>query len=285
MQMPEYLAIKAFSSGLANKLLMESPMHARYAFDNPADDSSTAADIGTAIHAALLEGDDVIARIEADLYPAKNGNLPEGWTNPAIRAAREEARAAGKVPLLPWDADRVAEALVAVREQLADTELADAFNLGEPERTWTWDEDGALCKIRPDWISSRWHISVKTTDGSARPDAWIRRQLGPMGIDTQLAFYERGLRTMGWDGQSRLLVVEQNPPYRIVVIGLAPSRQAYAEARADRAIAIWADCLRRNRWPGYSTQTHFAEILPFEQAQEEEAQLGGAFDPEIAGQG
>jgi hypothetical protein len=292
--MADYLAYRALSSGVVNTLLMRSAFHAKFDYDNPDSESSTEADIGTAIHAALLEGLDVIEKIIPEMYPAKNGNAPAGWTNPAIRAARDAARAAGKVPLLPEAADRVTDAVIAVRGQLARTELAGCFDLGAPEATVIWDEhfDTARdpetvtqieCRARPDWLSAAWHVSVKTTDGSAQPDGWIRRQLGPNGYDVALAFYERGLHTTGWAGQSRILVIEQNPPFRISVIGLAPSRQQYAEARADRAIRAWADGLRTGVWPAYSARTAFAELEPWLEAQDYEQALLAR--PEVSGVG
>ena len=270
--MKDYLAIRALSSGLVHTLLTQSPYHAHWQFEHPEDESSTAADIGTAIHSALLEGLDVVEKIIPEMYPAKNGKIPEGWTNPAIKEARDVARAAGKVPLLPDDADHVTDAVIAIRGQLARTELAGVFESGEPELTVRWAEDpnGVSCKLRADWLNDRFHVSLKTTDGSGRPDSFIRRCLGPLGYDTSLAFYERGLRTTGWQGESRILVAEQNPPFRISVIGLSPARQAYCETRVQRAIEAWQRGMATGRWPAYPTQTAFAELMPWEDAAEAE---------------
>jgi hypothetical protein len=253
MPMSEYLALPHFSASLAHILLTQSPYHARHAWEHRAEDHTDASDMGTAIHEALLEGTSRIFAIEAT-----------DWRTKAARELRDFARSQGGIPMLAHKVAAVEAAVKAVREQIVGTEIANVFNNGSPEQTITWDEDGMTCKCRPDWLSERWYLSVKTTTGSARPDAWIRRQLGPLGYDTSLAFYERGLRAKGWHGQSRILVIEQEPPHRISVIALAPSRQDYAGRRADRAIRTWVECMARNRWPSYPTETQIADLEPWE---------------------
>jgi len=265
--MRDYLAIKALSGGLVNTLLQFSPMHAREEQQAKSQDSSNDADVGTAIHDVFLEGVDRIEAIDPAKYLSDSGAIPKGWTNKAIRAARDQARANGKVPLL---ADKVQQVMGAVRALVAfvaKTEIAGFKDDGKPEQTITWNDCGVFCKARPDWLSRKWHVSLKTTDGSAKPESWIRRQLSPMGYDTSLMFYERGLKFHGLTAEPRILVVEQNPPYGCAVIGLAPSKREYAEQAVEEAIRTWAECEQSGIWPCYSTQTYFAEIQGYELAE------------------
>lgn len=265
--MRDYLALKALSGGLVNTLLEFSPEHARLEQQGKSQDSSNDADVGTAIHDCFLEGIDRIEAIEPAKYPSQNGAIPKGWTNNAIREARDKARAAGKIPLL---ADKVSQVKAAVESLVAfipKTEIAGFKTDGKPEQTITWTDNGVFCKARPDWLSRKWHVSLKTTDGSANPLSWVKRQLSPMGYDTSLMFYERGLKFHGLTAQPRILVVEQNPPYGCSVIGLAPSKREYAERLVEEAIQTWAECERTGRWPGYPTETFFAEIQGYELAE------------------
>lgn len=260
--MAQYLALEALSSGLCNTLLTQSAYHARWQQQHPDNDSTPESDLGTAIHDCLLEGVDRIAAIDA----------PD-WRTKAAKEAREAARAEGKIPMLAHKVARVEEAVKAAKAFLPTSELAGAFESGKPEQTVIWQEDSMLCKARPDWLSDKWHISVKTTDGSANPESWIRRQLTPMGYDVALIFYERGLRAHNLNVQSRILVIEQNPPYGCCVIGLAPSKRDYADGRVERAINVWKKCAASGRYPAYPTETCFAEAQPWEMAHELEAEL------------
>ena len=62
-------------------------------------ETSAEMDAGTVAHAILLEGNsDVVTIIDPTNHPAeKTGNIPDGWTNKSIRAARDSARASGKL--------------------------------------------------------------------------------------------------------------------------------------------------------------------------------------------
>lgn len=266
MEMSEYLALDALSSGVCHTLLTESPFHARFSQENPRPPSSVS-DMGIAIHDALLEGVDRIVAIEA-----------EDWRTKIAKEARDAARAAGNIPMLARKVGQVTEAIEAVKAFVAKSEIAGCFDEGQAEGVIQWDDDGVACKARPDWTSPKFHVSLKTTDGSANPDSWIRRQLGPMGYDTSLLFYERGFLSIGLQVEHRILLVEQNKPYGCCVIGLAPSRREYAASRVARALSIWRECQKSGKWPAYPAQTCFAEAMPYELAAEEERELSDAYD-------
>lgn len=261
MPMDEYLALPALSSGVCHTLLTESPHHARFKQQNPREPSSVS-DMGIAIHDGLLEGVDRIVAIDAD-----------DWRTKAAKEARDAARVAGNIPMLARKVGQVTAAIEAVKAFVAKSEIAGCFDDGQAEGVIQWDDGGIACKARPDWFGGGFHVSLKTTDGSANPDSWIRRQLGPMGYDTSLLFYERGFLSVGLQVEHRILLVEQNAPYGCCVIGLAPSRRECAASRVNRAIAIWRECMRSGKWPAYPAQTCFAEAMPYELAAEEEADV------------
>jgi hypothetical protein len=262
--MQDYLALPALSGGLVDTILRQSPAHARYQQEHSGSDFCNTADVGTAIHDAFLEGIDRIEAIDPEKYPSKDGKTPKGWTNNAIRQARDLARASGRIPLLIHDVAQVKAAVDALYAFVATTEIAGFKGEGKPEQTVTWEDGGVLCKARPDWLSPKWHVSLKTTDGIANPATWIRRQMSEMGYDRSLVFYERGFRFHKLTVESRILIVEQNPPYGCALVGLAPSRREYVERCVESAIRVWGECEFNGVWPGYVTQTHFAEIQPWE---------------------
>jgi hypothetical protein len=275
--MADYLALPFLSSGLCHRILTCSPFHARYEQQNREQDDTTASDTGTAIHDALLEGIDRIQAIDA----------PD-WRTKAAKAARDEARAAGKIPMLLHKVWQVEAAVMAARAFIEGSELAGLFDDGQPEVTMVFETDGVLCKARPDWLSGDHSIlcHVKTTQGSAQPDAWIRSQLVNSGYDVACAFYERGLYSLPGDGKesptSVFLVIEQSAPYGCSLIALDPAMMDIAERKVARAIATWRQCVATDRWPAYPSRICYAQPKPWQLAEEEERQATHEFDEKQA---
>jgi hypothetical protein len=272
--MADYLALPYLSSGLCHRILTTSPYHARYEQENRERDDTDASDMGTAIHDALLEGIDRIQAIDA----------PD-WRTKAAKDARELARAAGKIPMLAHKVAQVQAAVSAAKDCIAASELAGVFDDGQPELTLVWDEGGITAKARPDWTAKGWHVSVKTTEGSANPAIYTRHRMSALGHDTGLAFYARAFLALGIHVEHRILLIEQSPPYGACIFGLAPSKWEYAERRIARAIATWQQCHETGHFPCYPTRTVFAEALPWEMAQEEEADLNAQYDEQQAEHG
>lgn len=290
--MAQYLADPcpepSLSSSCAHTLITKSPAHA-YLYHprlgKASKDDSGVADIGSLAHDLLLGGEGKICVIDPKDYPAKNGNIPDGWTNTAIRAARDTARNNGLIPILANQYGAVKNMVKAARAFIdaPDSEIRGCLDNGMPEQTIIWREGSAWCRARPDWLTNDYStlIHYKTTQASARPDVFIRGIMESMGYDMALAFYARGLEDAlmeGATGADRaaavtrhlILVQEQHPPYACSLIGLSPAKMAIANAKAMRAIRTWQSCLQSGRWPGYSAQVHYAEPTPWQMAQAEE---------------
>ena len=285
LSMQQYLSLRALSSGLCNTILQQSPHHAKRQQDEPTDDPSTESDIGTIIHDALLEGVDRIAAIDPELHRSKpnkanpEGAIPKGWTNNAIRSARDAARAEGKLPMLAGQVAHVLAAVEAAKAFIDSSELAGLFDNGAPEQTLIWMDEGVRCKARPDWLSEDRSIlcHVKTTTGSAQPDSWIKNQMINNGYDVAAMFYERGLYALPGDGAdaptSVFLVIEQQPPFGCSLIGLSPMLADLASRKVERAIKTWARCQQSGRYPCYPTRICYADPRPWDLQQEEERSM------------
>lgn len=292
LPMADYLRLQAFSASLVNAIINECPRAAW--FDSwlnpnppPADDSD-ASDTGSVAHAILLEGSsECVCVIDPMDHPAKTtGAIPNGWTNGSIRAARDAARAAGKIPMLPCDMAPVAamvdSALVFI-ESLRDTEPAiwAAFQPdgGQSELTCLWDDGGTLCRMRPDRISNdrRIIVDAKFTKRSAEPDSWGRTQIGPMGYRISASFYRRGAHALFHiDTQYVFLVVEQEPPHLCSLVGVDPTGYAMADEQVAYALKEWRRCVSANHWPAYANRVCYPEVSPWEQARWLEKQGIGA---------
>jgi hypothetical protein len=287
LPMRDYLQIPAVSAGLLNTLTERCPRAAWHESwlnpKRPLEATTPAQGIGTAAHQALLEGSlDCIEVIQPHLYPnATGGGIPKGWTNPAIRAARDAAIAAGKVPLLPGE-DEPIKAMVSAAQAYIDSlresqpALCKALQPdgGESEITIVWQErDGTLCKIRPDRLSLDRHIAVnyKTTQASAEPDTWFRRQASTLGYPLASAFYRRGIAAAcGVENPTEVwLVQEQAPPYLCSLVAMDPIGVDLARRRMLRALRTWSACASVDIWHGYPADVAYAETPTWEVQREE----------------
>ena len=277
--MAQYLALDALSSGLCNTLLQCSPFHAAWQQKHRDEDASAASDIGTAIHDVLLEGIDRIVPIDA----------PD-WRTKAAKEAREQARANGGIPMLLHKVAQIDAAVKAAKAYIAGSELAGVFDTGAPEQVMIWQEDGALCKARPDWLTADHSVllHVKTTSGSANPESWIRNQLVNSGYDVACAFYERGLSeargaALPKPPLSVFLVIEQNAPHGCSLVALSPAMMDLASRKVARAIDAWSACRSANRWPAYPSRIAYAEPRNWDIQAEEEGAFRHFDEDELRG--
>ena len=248
----------SLSASLAHLLLTRSPRHAWMASArlNPAwepDESEARQDLGTIVHAILLEGDrSRIVVIDAEDYRTKDA-----------KAKRDEAHLTGKLPILSARMVEVDAAVEAARAQLAASEIADAFTGGHAERTLIWtDPGGVTWRARPDWMDDdgRMLVDLKTTGGSAEPEAWSRGPLLAHGSDLQAVLALRGMTALCGHAERSFIfaVLEMAPPYGLSLIGLDPQFHEFANAKLDAAAKAWAACLATNTWSGYPSRVCWA---------------------------
>jgi hypothetical protein len=267
MPMRDYLSVKALSSGVCQRLLSESPLHARLASpwnDSRDADNSKVADVGSAAHKALLEGtEDGICVIEAD-----------DWRTKAAKELRDAAYLEGRIPMLAGKMHAVRAMVTAAREYLAHSEIKGIFDDGGPEVTLLFCLRGVPCKARCDWLTAdrRICLSYKTTQGSANPDSWIRTQLPQYDVATM--FYERGVLAACEVDQTACihLIQEQNYPFACSLVGLAPAYRGIAEYRLDVALTTWERCSASGNWPAYPSRIAWAEPRSWQQTEAEEHQ-------------
>ncbi len=257
----------SLSSGIANLICSSSPLHARMAHPKLnaeyVSEEAEHFDIGTVAHALILEGYSVAEVLK----------FPD-WRTNAAREARDAARKAGKVPILEKHWTNVLGMVASARTQLdAHKQAKDAFMNGKPEQTIIWEEDGVICRARPDWLHDS-HLCMddfKTTGATANPEV-ISRALFNNGWDVQCAFYIRGLKAVSerlqranFDPLFRFVVQETFPPYALSVIALGPDSLMIAEKKVQYAIDTWRKCLESNEWPGYPKQVCYAQLPRWEE--------------------
>jgi hypothetical protein len=231
----------SLSSTGARKLLPPScPALYRHEQDNPKPYSADFA-VGSATHAILLGGAEVVV-VDA-----------EDWRTKAAREARDQAHAAGDIPLLPAEFDQAQAMVAAVRSHHRAGSLFS--DLGLPEQTLIWQdpETGVSCRARLDWLSDR-VVDLKTTV-SAEP-GYIARHVAEYGYHQQADFYLGGaveLDVVPPDAEFLFVFVEKTPPYLVTVVELDDDYLRIGHERNQLARQIYRDCTKAGVWPGYAT--------------------------------
>ena len=255
----------SLSSSIAKAIYAQSPLHAwtKHPKLNPNyvhGSASESMELGTVIHALILEGTDNITIVDAD-----------NWRTNAAKAERDEARDHGTIALLRKDYDRVSRLIESVRRTMEQFAVSPALfgGNGAPEQTLTWVEEGGVqCRALLDWLhDDRGTVDdLKTTGLSAAPEAWSR-SLIKNGYDIQAAFYLRGLRALFGDAdrEFRFVVVETTEPFAVSVFGLSPDALRLADAKVEFAVRKWRQAISSGVWEGYPSEVCYVESPAFDQ--------------------
>ena len=251
MKADQYHSSPGLSASLAKTLLAKSPYHAWMQSPlnpdrNPLEASRL--DIGTAAHALLLEGRDVIAVCDYD-----------DWRTKAAQAARDDARAIGRIPLLTHQAADVE----AMYQAAIETSLQAGYDLahGKPEQSFFWTDNGTAMRARLDWVSDdRTLIIDYKTTGLESPEAWMRAMTGA-GMDVQAAHYINAVEQD--EGSPRpefvFMVQETDAPYLVYFVEPSAAMLEIGEQKMQIARKRWQACIDANEWPGYGHGVMIAE--------------------------
>ena len=154
------------------KLLKRSPLHLRYARDNPQvlGRPSPQMALGSATHCATFEA----ARFDVEyvMEPAPNMNKNSN----AYKEFADACRANGLQPISIEDRERVLGMVASLR---AHPRISQVLAKGNPEVScwWTDPETSVACKGRLDWVhplqGGHLPVDLKTTT-DASPEAFAR---------------------------------------------------------------------------------------------------------------
>lgn len=256
--------VPSLSSSIAKILLRESARKAWFSHPRLNPDHSEKEDdkfdLGSTAHAVLLEDDaSNVVVIDPEAYPSKTGSIPAGWTNKAIRAARDAARSSGKVPLLKSVYADVQNMVQIANDFIAKSEIVEFWKGGESELTAICEEDGVWLRARLDRVTQtrRFIMDYKTTE-DVSPETFSR-QITRMGYHIQEAFYRRVARNLGAIGPRFVFIAQScEAPYECSLHACDPSLQEIADAEVERAIHLWRVCSKSKFWPSYGGRIHYA---------------------------
>lgn len=233
-------ALSDINEGCGLKFWLGSPWNPDRAAVNAAH-----FDIGTAAHLAVLEPDRVEERV------VLHGH--DEYRSGAAKAARDDAYAAGKIPLKPAEWAQVERMRRAI---MADPIARGAFTVdGEAEVTaqWTDRDYGVPCKARADRVLDGGRILVDLKTASSAHPIGFARAIWDHGYFSRAAWY-----LDGWEAATGrrpeeywFVVVEKKEPHLVAVHKLPEKDQEWGRIVNQMAVATFADCMARGEWPGY----------------------------------
>lgn len=272
-------ATPSLSQSIAHTMLARSPLHAwaeHPRLGNCAEATTTKAlDAGQLIHKLLLGAGREIEVVQA----------PD-WRTKAAQQQRDEAVAAGRLPVLEHAFANAKQCTEVVLQRMAEAgvNMTD-FECAQSEVSVEWREGvigggTVLCRGRMDKLllgDTRAVVFDVKKIRSAEPRTCARHMVD-YGYDIQHAAYTSAVRALRPDLAGRIdflfVFIEDSQPYAITPARPDGVMREHGESRWHRAVQTWARCLSKNHWPGYAECPISLEAPPWAIAQEMENNHG-----------
>lgn len=283
--------VPSLSQSIAKVLIDRSPLHAAAAHPRltkpAAEDEETekyvkAKVIGDAAHKIMIgRGKDLAVAKFAD------------WRTKEAKAFREEATAAGKLPILDAHLAAAHKIVFAGREQIDQHQERDCFQHGAGEVALIWQEGPLWFRCLVDWLHDDLLTvdDYKTSGMSVAPHV-LGMRAADAGWHIQAAMIERGLDALDPDNAGRrrfrFIPQEQDEPYALNVMLMTEHWLTMGRKQLQHAVDLWGWCLERGQWPGYPAFALTPEFPGWKETkwlerevEHEERKQNGTFNPEL----
>jgi exodeoxyribonuclease VIII len=262
VDMSDYLSWPLWSSSLIGRWKTRTPRYMKWLRDNHQESEPTAAStLGSLTHTAILEPDllDVLYVCEpepdpeifttASGKPSSNPRATKGFKD-----AVAELEATGKTVVSHAAMKAAKEMRDAIQHHSAARTLLGAEGPVELSGIWTDPETGVRCRIRPDKLvpAIGANVNIKTSQ-NPNADAWVH-DLWKFGYFRDFAFYERGLKALGFDHRKALaLVIETTGPLddRVAIHEIDEGAMDAGQQLVDKYLHEIAKCEESGVWPGH----------------------------------
>lgn len=254
----------SLSSSGAKTILEQSPAHFFWNSPmNPArppESDEPHFSVGKASHDLLLLGGD---------WKSAYHILPEGFSRAKTKQFAEEIAAADYAKSKGKTIIRAAD--MALVEKIADkiSGNADARNAlirGVPEMTLAWQDEltGVWLRARPDFLPQscidggpvRIVTDLKFMAASHCSPRGFSRAVDNFGFYISAAWYGEGIRQIYGKPPTHFMfvVIEKEPPHTVSTYWLEDEDIQRGRLMMRQAINVFAECVKRNDWPGYTTR-------------------------------
>lgn len=241
----DYHADRTSLSVSGAKVLLKAPALFKWQQDHPVH--RDVFDIGSAAHALVLGIGAPIRVVDAD-----------SWRTKDAKAEKDAAHAAGEIPLLTADHQRVR----AMADALSSHSLAmRLLSNGRPEvSAYALDPDtGVMRRGRFDWLGAAVLTDYKTT-ACAEPWAFAG-SAAKFGYHMQAAWYLDLARDLDHPAEAFAFIAqEKEAPYLVSVIELDAAAVQRGRELNRQALERFRDCTASNIWPGYTRDDAFVTV-------------------------
>lgn len=207
-------------------------------------------DFGHVAHKiALGRGADIVV-VDAD-----------DWRKKDSQKQRDDAYAAGKVPILRQDFELAQGMAAAICRHPEASRLLDlAYGVAEHSILWRDRPTGVWRRCRLDLMRYTTApgrvaaVDLKTTN-NANPDE-LSRSIYKWGYHRQAPWYLDGMRSAGLADETSEFVfvfVEKAPPHIITCVRLDATAMRIGREQNREAIELYAQCMERDEWPSYTS--------------------------------
>lgn len=261
---PYLLPGPSLSSSGAKTLLSKSPYHFWFDSplnpDRPAEDDKPHFSIGRAAHDMILL---------SERWPEFYHVLPEGFSRAkknqmADAIAEADAARESGMTLLRYEDAQVVHAVAAALRK-SDLAVACLTN-GVTEETLVWQDPltGVWLRARPDFrpnsLIDKQAVMVVAdlkfvAESHASPDGF-QRAVQNFGYHQSAAFYADGIKAIYGHYPTHWVhvVIERDAPHCVALYELPGEDIERGRALNRRAINLFAQCLKDDRWPGYADE-------------------------------
>jgi hypothetical protein len=187
------------------------------------------------------------------------------WKTNAAKKIRDDAYAAGRVPILRKEEKAVDEMADAIRSHpLAGRLLSPDAGVNEASFFWIDEPTGVWRRARLDrftWLGDQLVVVDLKTCESADNES-CRKTLANLGYAMQDDTYTTAVRALELHDDPAFLFVfvEREPPYLVNVVGCADDVIAYGRRLNEKALRIFAECSATDTWPGYGSEITYLSL-------------------------
>lgn len=250
MPLAEYHAAGEYISRSGLMEFAKSPQHYEYAYlSGQCDDvaQSDALAFGNAFHALLLEPD-TFSR-QAVVWSGKPRNTKEGKEE----YAQAVADAAGRQIIAKSDFDDMQKMADSILRQPVAKQVLRPGGIVEGSFFFNDPSWQVGVKARPDYslLDDGIVLDLKTCRSAAMAD--FQRSVANYGYDIQAYMQMLAIEECGYKKPELFifLCVEKEPPFATAFYSATPDLLMCGKVRYEKLIAKYADCKKRDIWPGY----------------------------------
>lgn len=229
------------------KKIIVSPAHYQAALKQKFH-PSPAMEMGTAVHAWVLDGEEVFNSqyVEQPDHVKLNTKAGKEW---------KDAQGRKKILKPEMVADIKGMAASLQRCSWYENTGADYIKRNEVSVYWEWM--GVQCKARLDslLVEEGLVLDLKTT-ASVDPDQFLRKVTG-LGYDFQAAYYAKAAEVaFGKPFRFTFAAIEREAPYDFQLFPVSDEMMQEGLAKCEDALQIYAQCEKTGEWPERAVKSH-----------------------------